>query len=209
MSSWFDTLALIAGGDTKVVLLSTATTGLHKSDQLIAVNYVVYDDDKEVETGTAIRMVPEEILNSSKEYHRITKEILLANGMTDEDFKDKLQEVLQPGRVVFTYNVPFQVKALTIMGGGTVDVMCPVCDIVVWTRAAESQMVFYVDAPMDTANAQLAHNFTPVNWRRFLTMRKIIPDTPAGMLPVTYNTMCLSQVYQQLCQLQPRIELAD
>lgn len=209
MASWFETLDMIAGGDTKVVLLSTATTGLHKSDQLIAVNYVVYDDDKQVETGTLFKLVPEDLLNPSKEFHKITKEVLMANGATDEDFKDKIQEVLCPGRVVFTYNVPFQQKALTVMGGGTVDLLCPVCDIIVWMKAAESKMMFYVNPPMDAADAQLARNFPPVPWKRFLTLKKIIPDTPPGLLPVTYNVMCLSQLYQQLCQMEPRIELAD
>lgn len=89
------------------------------------------------------------------------------------------------------------------------DLACQFCDLVVWMRAAESKMRFYVDAPMDAADSQLAQEFTPVTWKRFLTMHKIIPDTPPGLLPVTYNTLCLSQLYQRLCQMEPKIELAD
>lgn len=207
MMDWFDTLEMLTAS-TDVMLLCTATTGLRKSDQLLAVAYTKYDRDKQVEVNTLFRMVGTDALQSAAEYHRITKEVMLANAQSDDAIKQALTEAMK-GCTIFTYSVPFQRKALTEMNGGFIDVISPVCDLPLWLKAGQSRMPFAVDLPIDTADKQMARKFTNIPWKACLNAYDIVVDAPAGILPVTYNLMALSRLYQHLWQQPPEIVLAD
>lgn len=207
MTDWFDTLQMLTAA-TDVMLLCTATTGLRKSDQLLAVAYTKYDRDKQVEVNTLFRMVGTDALQSAAEYHRITKEVMLANAQSDDAIKQMLTEAMK-GCTIFTYSVPFQRKALTEMNGGFIDVISPVCDLPLWLKAGQSRMPFAVDLPIDTADKQMARKFTNIPWKACLNAYDIVADAPAGVLPVTYNLMALSRLYQYLWQQPPEIVLAD
>ena len=207
MTDWFDTLQMLTAS-TDVMLLCTATTGLRKSDQLLAVAYTKYDRDKQVEVNTLFRMVGTDALQSAAEYHRITKEVMLANAQSDDAIKQMLTEAMK-GCTIFTYSVPFQRKALTEMNGGFIDVISPVCDLPLWLKAGQSRMPFAVELPIDTADKQMAKKFMNIPWKGCLNAYDIVADAPAGILPVTYNLMALSRLYQHLWQQPPEIVLAD
>lgn len=205
--TWFETLTMLTCSD-KVVLLSTATTGVHKSDELLAVEYVKYEGDKQTETHCLMRLVGSDALAASAEYHRITKETMLANAESDDKIKEELNEVLR-GSTIFTYNIPFQRRALTEMSGGFLDVLSPMCDLPLWLKAGESRMPFAVDLPIETADKQLARKFTACPWKRCLANYNIVMDAPAGILPITYNVMALSRLYQALWKQPPELVVAD
>ena len=207
MTEWFNTLRMLtASGD--VMLLCTATTGLRKSDQVLVIAYTKYDQDEQTETNTLFRMVSTDALQSAAEYHRITKDVMLANAQSDDAIKKTLTEAMR-GCTIFTYSVPFQRKALTEMSGGFIDIISPMCDLPLWLKAGQSRMPFAVDLPIDVADKQIARKLTAFPWKTCLNMYNIVPDAPAGILPVTYNVMALSRLYQQLWEQPPEILLAD
>ena len=209
MSIWTDTLEMLTAGSSTVALLSTATSGLHRSDQLLAVSYALYHGDDHQESKTFIVSAPDDILMQSAEYHRISPEMVRTQGMPREQLKEKLEELLTPDKVVFTYNSPFQIKALTMMGEGTLEaVPCPMLDLPIWIKAAESKMHFVVDLPIDKAQVQIANRVMCPAWKKVLSYRGIDPQTPPGMLPVEYNVQCLEMLYGDLKELSPDIELA-
>lgn len=209
MSIWTDTLEMLTAGSSTAILLSTATSGLHRTDQLLALSYALYQGDECQETNTFILSVPDDILMPSAEYHRISPEMVRTQGIAKEEFKEKLEKLFTPDKVVFTYNSPFQIKALTLMGDGMLEaVPCPMLDLPIWIKAAESKMHFVVDLPIDKAQVQMANRVMCPAWKKVLSHRGIDPQTPPGMLPVEYNVQCLQMLYGDLKELSPDIELA-
>lgn len=204
--SWTDTLEMLSLGKSSAVLFCTATTGLHRTDKLLAVSYQVYDGDVCVKTGTLFMDATNEELASGMQYHQITPDILRGNAMTREDFKESLLGLLSKS-VAFTYNAAFQIKALTLMGGGIIESMpCEVCELPLWVKAGESRLHFSVNLPLEKAQVQLASRVTIPTWKKMLEYRGIASKAPPGMLPVVYNAECLARMYDALIEQPPDIE---
>lgn len=92
------------GGGRKVVTLSTATTGLNllDEDELIGVC---------IDNTMLLRSVPNDLLLKSQEYHKVTGELLAAQAMDDESFRESLRQQLN-NTIILTYNPEFQGTAL-------------------------------------------------------------------------------------------------
>ena len=211
MMDWNDFLAAVTLQDEpEIVLMATATSGLHSGDSLLAVAYRYLRGDEEVDCGALYQLVPDDVLLPAAEYHRIAPEFIRTHGLPKEEFTQKLQAVLAPTRTVFTYNSAFQIKAITQMQGGFAELMCPMCDLTVWLKAAESKMVFTAKKPpMDRIeNDALRKIFKAVpSWKRLLESRHMASVAPPGKLPVVYNVDCLLDLYRAMEKEPPDILL--
>lgn len=206
--TWIDTLEALTTGNSSVVLFCTATTGLHKTDKLLAMSYVQWDGDRKGKSGTIFLNAPAESLQPAYQYHHISAEMMHAEGKTVEDFRKEIADIMEE-RIGFTYNSAFQERAFMEMDGGILSGMpCPVCELSVWLKAAESRRYYVVDAPIEKAEQQIACGMSTPPWRRVLENRGLSAFPPPGMLPVTYNALCLSQLYEKLIASQLNIELA-
>ena len=208
MSDWTDVLETLTMGNSSVTLFCTATTGLKSSDKVLAVSYVQYEGDTRSKEETFFQEASDEELAPSLQYHQISSEVMKANGLKKEAFQERLQQILT-NRIAFTYNVSFQLKALMIMNGGLMESkLCPVCELPLWVKVAESKLHFVVDIPLERAESQMANRVPIPTWKRMLDFRGISPVAPPGMLPVAYNAQCLAQLYEGLFKQSPDIELA-
>lgn len=206
--SWTDTLELLSLGKSDAVLFCTATTGLHRTDKLLAVAYQLYSGDTVEKTGTLFLDVTDEELVPGQQYHQITPDIIRANAMKPDAFKEALMEIMTQ-RVAFTYNTAFQLKALMVMGGGIIDVPpCEICELPLWVKAGESKLHFVVDLPLSKAESQMANRIPIPTWKKMLEYRGIAVKPPPGMLPVVYNAECLGRMYDALIEQPPNIDLA-
>lgn len=206
--SWTDTLELLSLGNSSALLFCTATTGLHRTDKLLAVAYQLYEGDEKQESGTLFLDATDEELAPGAQYHQITPDIMRANAMKPDEFKEKLTE-LMTHRVAFTYNTAFQLKALMVMGGGIIEAPpCEMCELPLWVKAAESKLHFMVDLPLCKAESQIANRIPVSTWKRMLDYRGIASKAPPGVLPVVYNAECLALLYDALIEQPPNIELA-
>lgn len=207
MMDWNDFLAAVTFQDEpEVVLMSTATSGLHTGDSLLAVSYHLLHGGEAIEYGTIYNLVPDDILLPSQEYHRIPTDFMRTHGLQREEFTQKLQAVLTPSRTVFTYNSAFQIKAITQMQGGFAELMSSVCDLCVWLKAAESKMVFAAKKPpIDRIEHEVLRKiFKAVpSWKRLLESKHIPSTAPPGKLPVVYNADCLLKLYRAMEQAPP------
>ena len=208
MSEWTDTLEMLTMGNSSVVLFSTATTGLHKTDKLLAFSYQLYDGDTAGDSGTLFLDATAEELAPGMQYHQISSEIMRANALQKDEYKEKLLGILQ-NRVAFTYNAPFQLKALMVMGGGIIEMPpCEVCELPLWVKVGESKLHFIVDLPLRVAENQMANRVPVPTWKRMLEYRGLSSKAPPGTLPVTYNAECLARMYESLIEQPPDIEVA-
>ena len=207
-SNWIDTLEMLTMGSSSVVLFCTATTGRRSTDKLLAFSYQLYEGEDCTKTGTLFLDATDEELAPAMQYHQISPELMRANAMKQDDFREQMLAIMQH-RVAFTYNTSFQLKALMIMGGGIVDAPpCQICELPLWVKVGESKLHFVVDLPLNKAEAQMANRVPIPTWKRMLDYRGIASTPPPGKLPVTYNAECLGLMYQALIEQPPDIELA-
>lgn len=206
--SWTDTLEMLTVGSSSVVLFCTATTGLHKTDKLLAVSYVMYDGDVKGKSDTLFLEAPDAILQPAMQYHQISPEIMHMKGMSLDTFREELSNALT-GRIGFTYNASFQFRAMLEMDGGVFAAQpCVMCELPLWIKAAESRLTFTVDPIIEKAEHQIANMVAVPPWKRLLENRGISSRNPPGVLPVEYNAQCLSMLYEALIEEPPNIELA-
>lgn len=105
---------LVEKSKQPIRLLSTATTGLSPvEDELLAVSVITLtkDGSKRASNQTLIRKTTsDEKLLKSQEYHGITREKIMIDGMSDELFTQSLAQLVTGE--VFTYNPAFQAAFL-------------------------------------------------------------------------------------------------
>ena len=211
MMDWNDFLTEVTlQPEPEVILMATATSGLHTGDSILAVSYRHLRSGEEIEHGTIFNLVPDDILLPSQEYHKIAPDFMRSHGLPTEEFTQKLAAILAPGRTVFTYNSNFQIKAITLMHGGFPELLCFICDLPVWLQAAESKMVFAAKKPpIDRIEHEVLRKIIKAvpTWKRLLEARHLSSTPPPGKLPVVYNVECLLTLYRAMEKEPPDILL--
>jgi len=95
-------------GDRPPMLVTTATTGVHESDTLIAAFFI---SPLSRETELVMREVPEDMLAPSREYHGIGSEEMRSYALPDDQALARLDELAQ-NNTLFGYNPEFQSRYL-------------------------------------------------------------------------------------------------
>ena len=199
--TWQELILSLSHGP--VLLFSTATTGVHESDNLLAVSWCKIEEGNEDQYGTLFHALPEDIAMIGSQYHQIPEHTLATLGYEPGEFEKKVDELFD-GVTAFSYNPMFQHLALNCM------VECNVrhiADLAAITSVAlNSRMMSAEDLDKITTigqlNSLLAGMGKPPPFKRVMKMCDIAIDPFTDELPVVTNVQILHAFWEKLSSLE-------
>lgn len=200
--TWQELVLSLSSGP--VLLFSTATTGVHESDNLLAVSWCKIEDENDQGTyGTLYHALPEDIAMIGAQYHKIPSQTLATLGFEPGAFEEKIEELFD-GVTAFSYNPMFQHLALNCM------VECNVrhiADLAAITSVAlNNRMLSAEDLDKITTigqlNSLLAGMGKAPPFKRVMKMCDITIDPFTDELPVVTNVQILHAFWEKLSSLE-------
>ena len=173
---------------TPVRCLSTATTGVHDEDELIAVS----TKEPGSPTTTIIRSIDVDKLEPAMEYHRITPELVRERGMQDNEFKRELSNMV--GGIMLSYNPAFHVKYISALDD-SVDFKC--VDIVLIWKAANANLAVSSDMSLQELQAYIMASLGKANAFKRVAASSGFSDFEY-LLPCENSACAVEWIYSQL-----------
>ena len=179
-----------------VVLLATATNGLKpRYNEILAVSTLVLGPEP-VRT-TLFRKVPREVLFQAQDYHKISEQQMLADGLDNVEFRHRFLDIVEKG-TVFTFNPDFQQSFLVpLVADGTPFLY----DLPLLLKGAEAEL-----GMRETQSNTIEDIFKQLykilgkapGLKAMCERRGLDPEAPTSVLPADYAVDCLYAFWKLL-----------
>ena len=199
--TWQELVTSVSRGP--IVLFSTATTGVHSNDELLALSWNRIDPEGTEEKGTIFHAVPAERALQGVDYHHITMHTLSTQGLDTPDFIRAIQDLLKD-TTPFSYNPSFQLMALNEMSDCDIDW---VFDLALTTNAALNHRMLSAEDldgvvnPVQLMGLLARVSGNPPPFKRVMRMCDIVIDERTDVLPLVTNVQILRAFWKKLGEL--------
>lgn len=184
--------------------LTIATTGVHDGDEIMAACATTLENGQFYAETVFRSNVPVDRARASQEFHKITPERLAAEGLSDEEFKEKLKLFTQG--TVFTYNPSFQRFYMAKLEPFVEDRVLN--NLPLLMLGAEMREV--ISSKDAFSLATLQHHFfktfgNNASFKR-LKQKYDLCDQPSPMLPLQSSCAMLTDCYQLATDIPVQIQ---